>query len=442
MSSNRQPNINASYERCNTHENRSQNTTVGSLREALFGRIQLPKMPVLRRKLPRKKRIAVVDKRGQYTIGYRGRQPLVFLKDLFITFVDMKWRWALLSFFALYFTVFFLFTLVWAFVCWVHGDFGHLGERDYVPCVKGMDSFAGLLLFSIETQTSIGYGFVHPNTECTGSLIVLFFQITFGLVLETFLLTYLISKLFRPSLRSKTIRFSKNAVICQEDGSLCLQIRVGDLRKKPLQSAAAYGVLVKEVVTQEGVIYPLYQHEIPFTVDCMEGDMCMMWPVLLTHRITSSSPFWHIKEADINSEKFEIIIFLEGVVEATGEMCQSRTSYTQQEVFWGYRFQQLMEFDREKKRWSVDFTHFDQIKSFPTPLLSAKDMSAVFEGSSVLKNLQFSGQLPDSISRRTQHLLDTMIIANCPSVPATIPVGLMDDDQKHLFEKRERRLSM
>lgn len=61
-------------------------------------------------------------------------------------------------------------------------------------------------------------------------------------------------------------------------------------------------------------------------------------------------------------------------------MCQARTSYTQQEVFWGYRFQQLMEFDREKKRWSVDFTHFDQIKSFPTPLLSAKDMSAVFEG--------------------------------------------------------------
>ena len=224
MSSNWHSTINGSYEQCNVQDSSLQNTTVGSLREALFGQIQLPKIPSLRRKMPPKKRIAIVDKKGHYTIGYRGRQPLVFFKDLFITFVDMKWRWALLSFFALYFIVFFLFTLIWGFLCWVHGDFGDHGDRDHVPCIKGIKSFTSLLFFSIETQTSIGYGFVHPNTECTGSLIVLFFQITFGLVLETFLLTYLISKLFRPSLRSKTIRFSKNAVICQEDGALCLQV--------------------------------------------------------------------------------------------------------------------------------------------------------------------------------------------------------------------------
>ena len=69
-----------------------------------------------------------------------------------------------------------------------------------------------------------------------------------------------------------------------------------------------------------------------------------------------------------------------GVIETTGEMCQARTSYTQQEVFWGYSFEQLVKFNQETKRWCVDFTHFDQIKSFPTPPLSAKDMSAVFKG--------------------------------------------------------------
>lgn len=39
------------------------------------------------------------------------------------------------------------------------------------------------------------------------------------------------SKISRPKKRTQTLMFSKYAVICQRDGSLCLMLRVGDMRK-------------------------------------------------------------------------------------------------------------------------------------------------------------------------------------------------------------------
>ena len=45
-----------------------------------------------------------------------------------------------------------------------------------------------------------------------------------------------------------------------------------------------------------------------------------IWPILVEHRIRdSSSPFWDIGQAALSRTHFELIVILEGIVEATGE---------------------------------------------------------------------------------------------------------------------------
>ncbi|CAI9724803.1 G protein-activated inward rectifier potassium channel 3-like [Octopus vulgaris] len=264
----------------------------------------------------------------------------------------------------------------------------------------------------------------------------LYFQ-KVGLIADTFLLTYIVSKFFRPSKRAKTIRFSENAVICQEDGILCLQVRIGDLRGKSLQSVSAHGVLVLESITDEGSVYPLYQNKLSFTVDCMQGDICLLWPVLLTHQITESSPFWTSGPLDLEKERFEIIIFLEGFIETTGELCQARTSYCQNEIFWGYRFQQILQFHESIKRWCVNFKDFDKIIETPVPEMSAKHITAICTGKDVLENPHFSTSFPGEFSEQNLKVFESMSVMSSPGNQARTYAETQDlGNQPEIHERR------
>ena len=57
----------------------------------------------------------------------------------------------------------------------------------------------------------------------------------------------------------------------------------------------------------------------------------------------------------------QIVVFLEGYIEATGEMCQARTSYTTREILWGHRFTRLEEYDAKNDLWVMDFVRFNQV---------------------------------------------------------------------------------
>ena len=70
------------------------------------------------------------------------------------------------------------------------------------------------------------------------------------------------SKLTRPKMRAQTLLFSRNAVICQRDGQLCLLFRVGDMRKSHIIGASIRAQMIQMRVTDEGEQMPYYQHEL------------------------------------------------------------------------------------------------------------------------------------------------------------------------------------
>lgn len=269
-----------------------------------------------------------------------------------------------------------MFGVLWWIIAYNHGDFDHVNDPSWEMCVSSMTSFPRCLLFSIETQTTIGYGVAYPNTDCDGTLFMVYLQITVGILLDNLLLGFIFVKFAQPKKRQKTILFSKNACVTHHNGELAIQVRVGDIRKSHLLAAQVQGVLVRRHVTEEGVLYPLFLNKVNFQADDMDETIVLMWPMVLTHKITKDSPFWDIKPADLTNEKYELIVYVEGTIETTGEFCQVRTSYTPREFLWGHRFDRIEEFDAGNGRWEIDFAGFNDVVYTSNIRHSARELAS------------------------------------------------------------------
>ena len=75
---------------------------------------------------------------------------------------------------------------------------------------------------------------------------------------------------------------------------------------------------------------------------------------------------------DFLSAKFEIIVSLEGVVEPTGNSVQARSSYLPNEILWGYRFKNLMKYNKNRGIYTVDCSNLNAVVQDETPCVSAK----------------------------------------------------------------------
>ncbi|KAL8564968.1 hypothetical protein ACOMHN_019870 [Nucella lapillus] len=372
-------------------------------------------------------RRSLVKKEGQSNIAFKGVKTTRYFKDMFITLLDAQWRYVILVFFGGFLVCYMSFGMVYYLAAWLHGDFENLNNPNFAPCIENLEGVWDAILFSIETQSTIGYGIIYAHPECGSTLPFIYMQVVAGFLFETLLFGFVFAKLSRPKKhrrhtlvfslqacilqeegqltlqirvrdmrrshlidsriyglplsrpkhRRHTLVFSRHACILQEEGQLTLQIRVGDMRRSHLIDTRIYGLLVKRHVVREKYVYPLFQHQLEFDAHEMGDRLFLLWPLVLTHRITPSSPLYTLKPNDLIFDKFEIVVFLEGYIEATGDMCQARTSYTTQEILWGHRFTRLEAYDPKNDLWVMDFVRFNQVVPCPTPRVSAAELSVM-----------------------------------------------------------------
>lgn len=106
-----------------------------------------------------------------------------YMADIFTTLVDIKWRWNLLNFVLAFMLSWLIFALLWWLIAFSHGDFGDKAPKQK-PCVEEVQDFSTALLFSIETQQTIGYGSRHTNPHCAEAILVMMFQSCFGVIIQ------------------------------------------------------------------------------------------------------------------------------------------------------------------------------------------------------------------------------------------------------------------
>lgn len=241
-----------------------------------------------------------------------------FLSDIFTTLVDLKYRWFLLVFSMGYILTWVAFGGIYFFAAWLRADVAHVADPLWKPCFENVDSFLSALLLSLESQRTIGYGSRMVTAACPEGTVLLMIQSILGSIIDALLVGCMFVKISRPQQRAQTLIFSKHCVICERDAMLCMLFRIGDLRESHMVDAKIRAKLIKSRQTREGEFIPLEQSEINLGYDTGGDRLLLVEPQTITHVINKSSPFWEVGFDRLKRESFEIIVILEGIVEASG----------------------------------------------------------------------------------------------------------------------------
>ncbi|RZC33394.1 ATP-sensitive inward rectifier potassium channel 11, partial [Asbolus verrucosus] len=325
----------------------------------------------------RKPRRRIILKNGNCNIHRpeSKRQRFAFLQ--FAKLVNSSWIFTIFVFLATLLLSWFLFAVIWWLICYSHGDFEpeHLPpfqkENNYTPCVYYIHGFASCFLFSIETQHTVGYGIKATTDECPEAIFVNAVQCIIGFIMQGIMAVIIFSKMTLPRLRSQTLLFSKNAVICPRNNQLCFMFRMGDMRKNHIIDANVRAYYVRSERTIEGEILDHHQIELPLMVDGCKTGLFFNWPLVVFHRIDKNSPLYYLVPSDLNQDRFEIVVLLEGTTQSTGQMTQARTSYVPSEIKWGKKFEVLLNFNYDRREYEADFSKFDELLPISTPLCCA-----------------------------------------------------------------------
>ncbi|XP_038550823.1 ATP-sensitive inward rectifier potassium channel 12 [Micropterus salmoides] len=384
-----------------------------------------------------------VKKNGQCNVLFTNMEEKRqrYLADIFTTCVDIRWRYLLLIFCISFMVSWLFFGIIFYSVSLAHGDFeelptlkgdglvvgglygptsGHTGggQTQRMPCILHVQGFVGALLFSMETQTTIGYGWRCVTEECPVTVITVVIQSIVGCIIDSFMIGTIMAKMARPKKRNQTLVFSKNAVIALRDGKLCLMWRVGNLRKSHIVEAHVRAQLIRSYVTAEGEFLPLEQMDLNVGYDEGTDRLFLVSPLVIVHEIDKDSPLYTLSRADLETDDFEVVVILEGMVEATAMTTQFRSSYLAREIFWGHRFEPVIYEDRD--RYKVDYGRFNKTYEVPsTPHLSAKELDEAASRAS-------SAASPTC--RTTQDLIPRSLSAFCYENEVALSCGEEDDD--------------
>jgi len=311
-----------------------------------------------------------VSKSGTCNVAHTNiREQGRFLQDVFTTLVDLKWSQTLVIFSMSFLCSWLLFAMIWWLIAFAHGDMHQRGD-DWVPCVTDIHSFSAAFLFSIEVQVTIGFGGRMVTEECASAILVLILQNIAGLLINAIMLGCIFMKTAQAHRRAETLIFSKHAVISLRNDKLCFMIRLGDLRKSMIISAAVRMQVVRRTTTQEGEVVPLDQIDINLDNPIDTNGIFLVSPLIISHVIDKDSPLYDLSATDLQNVDLEVIVVLEGVVETTGITTQARTSYVSEEILWGQRFVPTV--NEEDGMYAVDYSKFGNTTKVPTPYCSAK----------------------------------------------------------------------
>ena len=197
-------------------------------------------------------------------------------------------------------------------------------------------------------------------------------------MIQAFMVGIVFAKMSRPKQRTQTLLFSRNAVICQRDGELCLMFRVADMRKSHIIGATVRAQVIRTRTTKEGETLAQNQQELEVGTDGKNGDLFFIWPTTIVHKINADSPFYNMSAEDMLTERFEVVVILEGTIESTGQTTQARSSYLPQEILWGHRFEAMVSYSKERQGYEVDHSLFNSTVQVDTPLCSGRELAEFY----------------------------------------------------------------
>lgn len=294
-------------------------------------------------------------------------------------FTEARWRWTVSYCVLTCCLTWLVFAAIYWLILHLHGDLEsqHLPHAsnlsEWKPCIREIYNFTSIFLFSIEVQTSIGYGSRAITLECPEAIFTMCIESITGKIIQSLIIGIVFAKLTKPKNRAQTLMFSNYAIINQRDGHLCMMFRVGNTRKSRIIASNISAYLIK-YVSVDGIDLLNYdQIKLDLKVDASD-DVLFILPVTAVHKIDKRSPFFDVSAKEFLKCNLEILVLFEGTIESTGQTVQTKSSYTGSEILWGRRYKEPYYYKRSKQGIVIDFSKFDETYRVNTPLCTAKEL--------------------------------------------------------------------
>ncbi len=210
------------------------------------------------------------------------------------------------------------------------------------------DSFWDAYMFSFQTSSTLGYGYLLPKTNAANIIVIfdslsglLYVALTTGLIFSKF------------SKATHNILFSKNALIVPYDGIPTLMFRIANGRETNILNASLSMSVLSPYTTKEGFKIRRF-HDLKL-VSNTSPLFSITW--LVMHQITEDSPFYGLSVKEIRDREMDLIITFTGLDSVMAQSAHINHSYKCSEIVFAKKFEDIISIEGDTRIINLDKFH-------------------------------------------------------------------------------------
>lgn len=259
----------------------------------------------------------IINEDGSYNIKRSG--GMHSFRDLYKYLIELSWT----SFFLLTILTYFLVNIVFA------GFYMIGGVEDISGINPNSNHFLNSFFFSVQTFTTVGYGYLAPVGAIAG--IISTIEAFIGLLYFALITGLLYGRFSKPSSK---IAFARNAIITDFEGGKALMFKMVNQRNSVLLKASVNCILSIDTIDQSKPLSKEY-HQIPLQTDAIQF-FPLTWT--LVHKIDDSSPLLNLTITEIRSRNAELLVMVEAFDETFAQNVLEKRSFADDQWIDGVKF--------------------------------------------------------------------------------------------------------
>ncbi len=259
----------------------------------------------------------MMNEDGSFNIDRTG--GMHSFRDTYKYLVELSW----FRFFALTTATYIIINLIFASL-YVVG-----GIEDISGINPKSNHFLNAFFFSVQTFTTVGYGFLAPVGPIAG--IISTFEAFLGLLYFALITGLLYGRFSKPSSK---IAVARNAILTDFDGGKAIMFKIVNQRNSVLLKTHVNCILSMD---SNNPAHPLSKE---YHRPELQLDYIHFFPLTwtLVHKIDESSPFWGMTIETIRSRHAELIVMIEAFDETFGQNILEKRSFAGDQWIEGVKF--------------------------------------------------------------------------------------------------------